>query len=56
MKVSNIFSKSTGPDVTKFFVQPPLTERMKIYTNCHGHMTNIIVNEDLLEQDVMVIV
>ena len=41
MTVSNISSKANGPNVTKFLVEPPGAEGMKIYTNCQGHMTNM---------------
>ena len=41
MTVSNISSKATGPNVTKFLVEPPGAEGMKIYTNHQGHMTNM---------------
>ena len=41
MTVSNISSKATWPDVTKFNVEPPGAEGMKIYTNCQGHMTSM---------------
>ena len=39
MTIANIFSKATGPVVTKFHVEPPGAEGMKICPNCSGHMT-----------------
>ena len=41
MTVSNISSKATGPNVTKFLVESPWAEGMKICTNRQGHMTNM---------------
>ena len=41
MTVSKISLKVTGPNVTKFLVQPPGAAEMKIYTNRQGHMTNM---------------
>ena len=41
MTISNISSKAIGPNVTKFLVEPPGAEGMKIYTNPQGHMTNM---------------
>ena len=32
---------STGPNVTKFLLETPWAEGMKIYTNPQGHMTNM---------------
>ena len=31
----------TGPNVTKFLLEPPWAERIKICTNPQGHMTNM---------------
>ena len=31
----------TGPNVTKFLLEPPWAEGIKIYTNPQGHMTNM---------------
>ena len=31
----------TGPNVTKFLLEPPLAEGIKICTNPQGHMTNM---------------
>ena len=31
----------TGPNVTKFLLEPPWAEGIKIYTNPRGHMTNM---------------
>ena len=31
----------TRPNVTKFFLEPPWAEGIKIYTNPQGHMTNM---------------
>ena len=41
MTVSNISSKATGSNVTKFLVECPWAEGMKICTNRQGHMTNM---------------
>ena len=41
MTVSIISSKATKPNVTKFHVEPPGAEGMKIYTNPQGRMTNM---------------
>ena len=41
MTVSNISSKATEPIVTKFHVEPPGAEGMKICSNCPGHMINM---------------
>ena len=43
MTVSNISSKATGPNVTKFLIEPPGAEGMKIYINHQGHMTNMAI-------------
>ena len=40
MTISNI-SKASGQIVTKFHVEPPGAERMKIYSNSPGHITNM---------------
>ena len=37
--ISNISSKATGLTVTKFHVDPPWAEGMKIHSNHSGHMT-----------------
>ena len=31
----------TGPNVTKFLLEPPWAEGIKIYINPQGHMTNM---------------
>ena len=31
----------TGPNVTKFLLEPPWAEGIKICTNPQGHMTNM---------------
>ena len=41
MTISNISSKATGPNITKFLVEPPGVEEMKMFTNRPGHMTNM---------------
>ena len=41
MTVSNISSKATGPNVTKFPVEPPGAQGMKICTDRQGYMTNM---------------
>ena len=41
MTISNISPKATGPVVTKFHVEPPGAEGMKICSNFAGHMTNM---------------
>ena len=41
MRVSNISSTATGPIVTKFHVEPPWAEGMKIHSNHLGHMTSM---------------
>ena len=33
---------STVPNVTKFLLEPPWAEGIKIYTNPQGHMTNMV--------------
>ena len=38
MTIANI-SKATVPVITKFYVEPPGAEGMKIRSNCSGHMT-----------------
>ena len=37
MTISNISSKATGPNVTKFLVEPPGAEGMEIFTNRQSH-------------------
>ena len=34
--------KATEPDVTKFYIDPPRAEGMKVCSNGPGHMTNIV--------------
>ena len=41
MTILQISSKATGPNVTKFLVDLPEAEGMKICTNRQGHMTNM---------------
>ena len=41
MAVSNIFSKATGPIVTKFHIKLPLAEGTKLCLNSPCHMTNM---------------
>ena len=40
MTISNI-SKATGPNETKFLVEPSGAEGMKIFTNRQGHITSM---------------
>ena len=55
MAVSNISSKATWPNVTKFLLGPPWAEGIKICTNPQGHMTNMatmpIYGKNLLPQN-----
>ena len=41
MKISNFPSETTGPFVTKYYVEPSGTEKTNICPNGRGHMTNI---------------
>ena len=35
-------SKATGPNVTKFCIEPPWAGEGKVSSNCPGHMTNMV--------------
>ena len=39
--VSNIYSKATGPIVTKLHIELNWPEGRKVYSNSLGHMTNM---------------
>ena len=41
MPTANIPTKTTGPDITKFHVEPPGAEGIKIWSNCLGYMTKM---------------
>ena len=41
MKISNFSSETTGPFVTKYYVEPFAAEKTNICPNGWGHMTNI---------------
>ena len=40
--ISNMSSKATGPNVTKFCIEPPWAGEGKVSSNCPGHMTNMV--------------
>ena len=41
MTISNISSETTGPIVTKFYIEPSGTEETKICSSGPGQMTNM---------------
>ena len=41
LAISDIFSKATGPVVTKFYVVPPGDKGTKVCSNRSSHMANI---------------